>query len=534
MTSFYKTISSTTYAISESVTLACGAKISFLESKVLIEMPFPSTESIFYKDNGVSLDISNDIRLLYDESDEIDSAGIASLLLLGAVVPPLTPFKKIKAFLPGLRYEINIETLEIKSQTSDKWSNPSFEDNKLCPEEQIQTLSTMLDNKIRTYSPSQDPIVLFSGGVDSSVLASRLSAMDWKKASLIHCSFGKHDPETDVAKSIASALGMPLDIELWDTGAGFESLEKAASLYRYPFCDQSCVPTHSLSQAVISKYSNERTILDGTGADGAFGLFGKTNLSKKLYSLPPIIRRSFGSLYSFLNLWKTPNKFEYYIRLLRRSSLLPELANSIALNPLVNISYYANPADIALVSSLCEDWIEAVSGSNKHIESIPMMDIGLVCARIFAQKNFSPFNSHNFQIEYPFLDHEMVDLALSHARFWPGSDEPKSTLKHLLASAVPTEFVYRKKSGFLAPMEEQFAHPVFIDHLKAVTDTNSPLYEIINRKMILQLIDYLIARKTLPQQTYNFLWGVAFSNAWLTQVKEVSPLIKNKYINNNI
>jgi len=531
---FYINISPSSHLAKDNISLTSGVKISILDSKIIIKIPFPSTESIFYKKYHKGIEISNDLRLLYNESDDLDNAGITSLLMLGSIVPPLTPFNKIKSLLPGFTYELDTSSLAFKADDNSQWSTPSVDDKTLSTSKQMKKFSDTLDAIIQANCHTNNPVVLFSGGVDSSIIASRLAKMGWNDTSLVHCSFGNDDPETEVARSIAKALNLPLDIVSWDINTGYESLTNAAELYRHPFCDQSCVPTYALTKSIITNYGNERSILDGTGADGAFGLHKKIHLSQLLYSVPPAIRQSIGKLYPLFNLWKTTGRFEYYVKLMRRSSIIPELANSIALNPLANIGFFANSKNIALVSYLCEDWVKSVKGTNEQLEEIPLLDIALICARTFSQKNFSPLISHNFQINYPFLDHKMVDLALSHANFWPGNNVAKNILKKLLISSVPEKLVYRKKSGFLAPMEEQFSHPVFIEHINTITDTNSPLYPVVNQKVLTKLIDLINQRKSLPLQTYGFLWGITFSNAWLTQVKDVSYSLKKLYIKNNI
>ena len=497
--------------------------------KITIDIPFPSTDFLYYKKTDSELIISSDMRLLYDEFEKINTAGIASLLILGATIPPLTPFKEIFTFLPGLKYEIDLKSLKVISSLSCDWTSPTQKDFSLESNNQLQILSSKLDDNIRAHCSSTNPIVLFSGGVDSSVIASRLSAMKWKNTTLVHCSFGDIDKETKLASSIAAALNMSLDVITWNKDLGFEVLEKSASLYREPFCDTSCVPTHALTQAVRSRYDAERTVLDGTGADGAFGLLAKENMTKLLYRVPRIFRQPLGSLYGLLNLWKHPNKLEYYIRILKRSSILPALPSSIASNPMANIGYFIESEDIAAISNFSEVWIESVANSQTHLGKVSLMDIGLVCAKIFAQKNKSPFNSYSMDIRYPFLDKDIVDLALSHARFWPGSHEQKGLLKRLLATTIPYELVYRKKSGFLAPLEEQFGTNFMLESLESVLNDRAPLYGYINKKVVVNLIGHLKSKRILPLQTYNYLWAIAFTNSWLSQIKEVSAQLKKTY-----
>jgi hypothetical protein len=526
MASFYHTFSAKSPLPSKTFSLESGIKISQSEYKVFINLPFPSADSLFYKTSGDGILVSNDIRLLYNNGDKFDKAGIISLLLLGAAVPPLTPFKEIKSFLPGFKYEINMQTLELIPRLSCQWSPVLYDDKNLEIDHQVRILSDSLDRVIRTLCPTEDPIVLFSGGVDSSVLASRISLMGWRRATLFHCSFGKADRETDIARSIATEIDMPISVVMWKDFDGFESLEKAANLYRFPFCDQSCVPTHAITKALVSYYGSSRVVFDGTGADGAFGLFRKASQASKLYRIPMVIRQFIGAQYITLGFWRKANFLEPYFRLIRRSAFLSELPFSIAHNVLCDIGFDAAPDDIDYISSLCQDWIHKISRSRDPKETYPLMDLGLVCAGIFAQKNRSPLLDRSFMVNYPFLQHEIVDLALSRARFWPGNEVPKNALKYLLAKTVSPKFVFRRKSAFNAPGDEQFSHPIFLQYLDAAINVHSPLSDFVNRKLLVRLIGDVSAKRRLPRQTYDFLWAIAFCHAWLSQLGSVHELLK--------
>jgi asparagine synthase (glutamine-hydrolysing) len=493
-----------------------------------VEVPFASTEHFFFRKTVNGFLVSSDLRLLYEKDDTVDTAGLTSLFLLGATVPPITPYKEIRSFIPGFKYSINLSSLEFTSEPSEKWSSLHDKDKDRNIEEQADIVSGVLDKAIKTACPSHDPIVLFSGGVDSGLIAARIASMGWEKATLMHCSFGHEDEETLFAKKIASGLGIDLDISTWDIDQGYESLTKAATLYSQPFCDHSCVPTHSLSIALSSKYKMGRVVLDGTGADGCFGRFGKAKKIRDLYRIPSFFRRILGVPYGIFDLWRNKNIFEHYSKLLQRSVPLSILPFSVAQNSLAGIGFYAPLHEISSVSSCCDEWIFPVARSENPEEVVPLIDIGLVCAGIYAQKNNSPLKQLGFFPEYPFLDKEVIDLAMSHARFWPENEIAKNSLSHLLTRKISPEYVYRKKRGFTAPESEQFSHPTFLEYLEAVNDIHAPLSGLVNSVLIKKLIKDLIQKRPLPSQTYNFIWAVTFTNAWLSQVSEISGVLKGK------
>ncbi len=229
----------------------------------------------------------------------------------------------------------------------------------------------------------------------------------------------------------------------------------------------------------------------------------------------------------YLGLWENATKFEYFIRLLRRSAAFSSVPNFIAYNPLFNISYNVSSEDLLLIGNLCEEWMQAVSRSKEEMETIPLLDTALFNIKRSVPKLAPILKNDNFQISFPFMRKEIIDFALNHARYWPGSTYPKKALKHLLATKVPPELVYRKKQGFLGPLTEKFAHPIFLSHLDQVLETGSPLFEFIDKKTVSKMKDLLVSQQNLALQTYNFLWAITFTNTWITQLKEDHERIKN-------
>jgi len=171
------------------------------------------------------------------------------------------------------------------------------------------------------------------------------------------------------------------------------------------------------------------------------------------------------------------------------------------------------------VNQCMDEWIRAVSPCAAADCNLPAVDIGLVCSGIYAQKNKTILNSRGYKVEYPYLSHEIVDLALQRARFWPGvKQQEKHALKLLLASRVPPELVYRRKSGFMADTRHKFAAPRFLSHLEAAMDGQSHLRNVLERKILGKLFGAVRDKTPLPNHVYKFLWAVTFVNRWLSQI----------------
>jgi len=508
--------------------LGSGVRFHRRGSLVTVEIPFSSVERVFYRMRPGDLVVSTDLRLLYAEGDSLDSDGVVSLLVLGGCVPPLTPFRHVRAFLPGYTHRVDLEVGRVESQPAVRWSSPSPEDRTMRTGDQVTLLKQALDDAIQSLCPDDDPIVLLSGGVDSAAITVRLAASGRNHTSLFHCSFGEDDEETNWARANASELGLELEVTTWRGDSGYEALEQAAALYSMPFVDGACVPALTLAHAVAARVDPDRAVFHGTGADGCFGMWRRARRSAWVYAPPETVRLAFGELYRRFRLFRHEGASERLLRLMRRSSQLGRLAFLAGQHPLAGIAFSAPPATLARISGLCIEWVQALARGEEMTELFSLLDLGLMCAGILNQKNRVLMRRHGFNIAYPYLAPGVIDLALSHGRLWPGGMRPKNVLKHLVAEVLPARLAFRPKRGFAPPLDRQLSHPVFLEHLDAASHSVAALRPYVETDFIAQSLRDLRSGIRLPSTTYNFLWGVAFCNAWLTHIPREARRIQQE------
>ena len=386
-------------------------------------------------------------------------------------------------------------------------------------DEQIAILVSQLDELLIKCGEQGPVVVLFSGGVDSGLIAARAAAVGLKETVLVNYSFGSTDGESSLAEQMAKHLGLKF-VRIEDSGSGneiAEVLNNAGRSYRYPFGDHSTMPTYALARAVTTQFSGGATVFDGTGADGAFGMFGKVRQWQRLYSIPIALRKAGAMAYSLFRLWEKNNKMEYYLRLLRRTSQFSFPLVTVAQNPLRGIGYRPPSTALVELEASANNYLNCLPNAEPRAQ-IAAADLVWVCSPIFAQKTKSLFDGTALHIVYPFLLPPMVELALK-ARNWAGSDEqPKWVLKAALARQVPADMVYRKKSGFVAPVEQKFKHRAFLEAFDKLLDSKSPLYGLVDQRFVQTIRQKLVDGNSLPSQTASFVWAAVFANSWLEQV----------------
>ncbi|MGK9235815.1 hypothetical protein KXS07_29145 [Inquilinus limosus] len=269
-------------------------------------------------------------------------------------------------------------------------------------------------------------------------------------------------------------------------------------------------------RAVISQCAAGGVVLDGIGADGDFGLFGKVAQWQRLHSVPAWGRKLGAKAYREIRAWRHDSKLEYWLRLLRRTSQWQYPFATFAQNALLGIAYHPSRDSIHAIERHLAQWLSYMSSPDPWPQLLAF-DLAQLCASVAAQKARSLFSGTSLDIVYPFLLPEMIHVALASAD-WVGCEkEPKWVLKAALAQHVPATMVYRAKSAFMPSMPAKFGHKAFLTAFDKLLEPQSPMSRFIDRKFLLDIRPKLARRRGLSPQTERFVWGAVFGNEWIEQ-----------------
>jgi len=465
----------------------------------IFELPYCDTNGLFFDDLGHT---AHKPKILADSNSQIDGSAVFSVLQFGAIIPPLSPWRGIHRFMPGYQYR----GTELVGPLKLEFLPQEYLDT----EQQADKLECVLDRCLKdVIGENLDPILLFSGGVDSGLIASRLAILGYRDCLLLNYCFGEEDKESQLAEAMAKHLGLRFE-RIIDKSNFCDCLIDPGHIYPQPFGDQSVVPASGLAHAVVDRLAgSHRVILDGTGADGAFGMVNKISIWNEVMRIPAIIRQAASFFYD-ASLWHRKSRLEYMFRILRRSTIMPFLSAVIAQNPLAGCVYKTFPTNE--VHNMLWEWVGGYGGESlTHL--IVATDLALVCANIFAQKAQPILELAGHQVGYPFLQTEMVTAAIESVNYWQ-MKEPKEPLKRSLARHIPHEMVYRPKSGFLDYQNKVFFERDFIAYLRASVDSTSPISSFLISKNLIKACDLLSRRSELPPQTLSCLWAITFLDRW--------------------
>jgi len=473
-----------------------------------IALPYTAVNGVFYAFRNGRLELAGDPRKLIQAEMTLDPRAIFSVLQFGAIIPPLTPWREIGRLPPGYRYRIRPDALPERGEPLPLDSDPSAEGVEDL-DGRADRIEAVLDASLAS---AQIDLLLFSGGIDSGLMAARLAASGRRDVSLVNFAFGDSDPESSVAETMARHLGMRFErLRSADVDLA-ECLDEPGQVYPVPIGDMSVAPTSALARAVVARVARTSSVLDGTGADGAFGMGGKLRLWQRIGRIPRPLLNLTGMLQR--SMWQREHRAERVTRLARRAGRMPLLAAVFARNPLAGLFY--DDSHALEVNDLLERWLSGwpVRGFAQRAVAA---DMAFVCANIYAQKAQAIFDANDVRAVYPYMSPEMLGLGLRTVEAWAAGGA-KAPLKRALARCVPAGLVYRPKSPFADPRHTIMRGKTFIGHLRGTVLADGPLREYLVPARFSRAAELLQSGARLPRSTLNCLWTTVFLDRWIRTV----------------
>ena len=482
--------------------------------RIRVKVNALAVEQFYYRIENSGFVISCDPRLLQRANVELELEAIYSHLQFGAIVPPRSPWPDVRRFVPGRSYELDLDAKTARPldiRTEILIDSSETDEAAICERFRIE-----LDGVLEEQCPNGDPVILFSGGVDSALLASRAVAMGWSKTTLVNYCFGKNDHESIFAEKMAAHFGLEF-VRIMDDGSlDRPALARLARQYPAPFGDHSVVPTNRLTNAVRQRFPERSVVLDGTGADASFGLFAKARACKRFYAIPTGIRSLLSSLYLVRPVWSRTSGIEFFLRMCRRTHQMKPAQAAVAMNPLLGVLYEFPDTCTQQVNDDIESWLNSLQIPKGLTTRLPLIDLLLVTANIFAQKNAPLFDSAEQQIAYPFMDPRLAMLSVSNSSWIRANRQPKAILKKILANDLPISMVYRRKQGFTVPARIYFGQPDYVDlfdEAMASPLLRSDCWAIPSNVRLMR--DRLLRQEPMPAHIYHFVWYVVFLYLWM-------------------
>jgi asparagine synthetase B (glutamine-hydrolysing) len=489
-----------------------GVHIEADEHGLTVRIPLASPQPCYVLNAFGGQVLTDDLRFCASLTGAaLDPVGVYALLLFGQAPPPFTCFRGVQRLVGGHRYRVDGHG--VITATREFMSDPApTADVELA----LGRVSTVLDGLICTTP--KHALLFFSGGVDSALLAARAAALGRTDIQLVNYAFGPNDPEAAHALRVAAHLRLACERVTHDPQDAIQVVDRLARDYAFPFGDLSTLPSNMLVHAALGTGGGHATaVVEGTGADGAFGLAATYSRYRAVFSMPAPLRLVGSAAYDWLRLWRFNFYFERALRFVRKSTRLGIEPAVLAQNSLDGIAFSV-PRGVVM------------SGPDPQTltpeERLSQLDLAWVCAGRMAPKTFDPLRAAGVEPIYPYLEPDL--LRVSSSLSWSvksAGGEQKALLKTLLARQLPAALVYRGKSGFTPPYRTTLATPQLQAFLHdVVLAPDNPLLEWCDVPTVTDLVTRAGGGADLSAGAVDFLWTLAFTSGWLRQLPQTLRL----------
>jgi asparagine synthase (glutamine-hydrolysing) len=493
---------------------------------VRVRVPLASPDQAYVSRSPAEWVVTNDLRLAAArQALELDPHGVYALLQYGAIPAPFTLFRGIARLQPG--HEATVDSTSSRLRMSEPSPGATLDGD---PEAHLLVCIDRV--LLGTRKPTA---IFFSGGVDSALLAARVRAAGVQDVPLLNYAFGSKDVESAHAQQVAARLGMPFERIEHSPEKIVGVLASAARDYSYPFGDYSSLPTNLLVRATTAWLPPGSEVVDGTGADGAFAV-GFTAESEIRSRLEPVslLPSSIGQLAGYVHAWTgmtaSDGPVARIARLVKRATTMPPLLASVVAQSSLHDEFFHVPRGVRNnVDEALMQMVATLAPNGSLADRATMLDVVHVCGGIFAAKNFDPLRHRGVDVVYPFLHPDVLgpSLGLPWGTRCAGA-ETKALLKRALARHVPSDLVYRKKSGFTPPLVPSFTKGLrdFVESRALRRDGS--LAEYLNWSRVERLFARVFSGERVHSGALHLLWTLTFTGSWLDGLSQLRAPAQEK------
>lgn len=458
----------------------------------------PLYYSLSQKEFIFSSDI-NSLKTISGSKIAIDEICIQDFLQLGYMIEPNTGFKNISKVPPGSFLKYNILKKELKQV--EYWSPLTERDVK----KNHEKLEILIEKSVKNQLVSDVPLgVFFSGGIDSSIIASKVPK---SSKFLISVNDLNELKEAGINNDLFYAIKIAkiLNIELTRLKADEEELdflnniEKVVYLNEELVSDYTSYPTYKLSKK--AKEIGLSVMLSGMGADEIFAGYPRYlmmryyNLFKRMaFIIPFIQKRPFfqKKIERFLEFINGRDPLESYLSLL---------------TPFTQKNIF-NLTGQNLENQELKHRYEKIWSRYEHLGYLKAS----MCFDVYG------FLSHNFlladkasmrasiEMRVPLATKELFGFGLnSKENHLINGKSLKNQLKKQLLNHLPKKIIYRRKAGFHPPLDKKISD-LGKDRIEKHL-IGSKLCQYLNIKEVLGILDeHFSGEKNNTFKIYRLLY----------------------------
>ena len=394
--------------------------------------------------------------LTYHSAIKIRDENVFEFLLFDQIPDLKTPFQNLFKLDAGEFCVLDCSTMEIKKK--NKYWDYHFQTDGNNERDIVSQVQKTLKRAVNKQLVSDVPIAIFlSGGIDSTLIAKIL--LEEGNFTAFHLCSEDGFSEYPWVKKIEPWFTIPVIKVFFDPTLEdcLDSLKNVDD----PLYDPSLLPTFLVSREVSR--NGFKVVLGGDGGDENFAGYDVPFYPAHLFSKYKNRSIHFWGK-SFLFKLMNPRYFETLRKYIDNQSIFP-LYREVMMNNLLSSRKWAKNSVI--------DFRQKLLLSSFHAsEAVPELDKLLylwyrtMLEPVILKKVDIASMANSVEVRVPYLDREMVDLALSIPFEHKIRKRGKYPLKAIAQKFLGRRFAYRPKRGFTFDFSKVFLKPEVEAYLK--------------------------------------------------------------------
>ncbi len=483
---------------------------------------------LFYYHKGDAFSFSSEIKSLLEDKSiprQLNQNALPYYLTTSYVPEPFTLLKDIYTLKPG--HSLIFKNNEVKTQPYFKVDYTPNQDLKT-EEDCKDYLKPILEKAVKRQMISDVPLGAFlSGGIDSSTVVANMQRISDKpiKTFTVRFQESKYD-ESPIAKEVSKHLGTDHhEITVPNSDFSEDIFWEIIDRVGFPFPDSSAIPSFFITKEIRKHVT---VALSGDGGDELFGGYTMFQWWMRVLSLkkkyPSVLRKAMLGGAELLSHVPKVNEVGL-IRQAKRALTVAEYpvdGFGMALHnlyPAKDIAKYVNinaKHDYSLLSVFpkeAKNWTDLRKAMYyRLIHNLPL-DMLIKVDRMSM--------ANSLEVRAPFLD---VDLftASQHIpdEFLIKNGKGKYILRELMKDYLPESVFNHPKSGFSIPLHKYFNADFKKLIKELITEGNSPLDAIIDKKYVEQILHEGLHNQTnnaksSVYQSSHRLWSLVQLYGWV-------------------
>lgn len=380
----------------------------------------------------------------------LDELSVDMFFMLGYIAAPKTIYTEVSKLRPAHYGVFKNNRLEIKGYWKPVFSSSSDSEGSA-----IEKTRELLTDSIRLRLRSDVPVGAFlSGGIDSSLVVAFSKKLGISLETYTIGFAEKEYDESAFAIAAAQKIGVKNRLNILDR----KSLAGLGDILRHfwePFADASAIPTF-----YVSRYAAQsvKVVFSGDGGDELYAGYNKYKSFKlmRAYRNAPFFLKKFSekTMDAVLSLPGLAGKEK--LKTVKRV-LLDNYEDVIKTDLAKRSIVRKDKRDMFHQYRIAaEEWIEQnlIDGRiEEDFDKIAANDFFISLPDDMLTKVDRMSMAHSLEVRTPFLDHRLIEYALSlKTEAKMPSLTPKHILKKLAAEVFGESFVKRPKSGFVVPV----------------------------------------------------------------------------------